>query len=457
MPTVLVPGDVAVRLRIRREGCEVTNPEMDLNFFTCSSLQFAFGCHFIMDSETSTASMNVVIKAPNARLHLTPIYPLKVMPGALSTDLFQRMLMKNECKRTPEYGLVVIDRSRSCLLLHLDDPKAKELPAAGLWISNVDGVRDVAVFVAIQAFYSTFKIAAESVVLILFGKQQRTPKFYDCMMDLGDMVSFQDSVDRLALFPANPSSADVIAISFRPLLPSSSSEANQNVKTETLKARKDLIQEEPEPTKQVPAEIPEPSTTPTSTVVPSMPIFPPQAFMMQQPELYLALLQQQMDLMRLQLGAQQNRRPEKPQKQCESVGTNTTFIAPMPRILNASTNTSFLQPPVQAVPQCSTIEHGVQTTPPPPPTVVDETMTAKELNLPTQVPSIMQAFDQHSMPPGTSTHEYEPLYPQPSSVNENVTNDWLRRTEHMDSDERRFLESGMNWAGEGFTRYSIFW
>lgn len=82
----------------------------------------------------------------------------------------------------------------------------------------------------------------------------------------------------------------------------------------------------------------------------------------------------------------------------------------------------------------------------------DETLTAKDLNLPTLVPSIMQSRGTSLYPEGPkSDSEYEPVYPV--SLPDGNTMEWCKQQKNrMDSDERQFIDDGVDWDGEGFTR-----
>ena len=106
----------------------------------------------LLCAQTSGKTLTLVCQAtvPCVSFMLTPLRLLKVIPTSLSQALYERVNIGSE--NSPATGFLSMDQARRLLLIPELDPKARQVPLVGLWVSGVDSIADAFVWAAIVRY-----------------------------------------------------------------------------------------------------------------------------------------------------------------------------------------------------------------------------------------------------------------------------------------------------------------
>jgi hypothetical protein len=95
-----------------------------------------------------TITLQCQASVPCVTFMLTPLRLLKVIPTTLSQTLYERV----SADAAPATGFLSMDQARRLLLIPQLDPKARQVPLVGVWVSGVDSIADAIVWASLARF-----------------------------------------------------------------------------------------------------------------------------------------------------------------------------------------------------------------------------------------------------------------------------------------------------------------
>jgi hypothetical protein len=113
-----------------------------------SALDFLRLSLLLSTSSGNTLTLVCEATLPCVSFMLTPLRLLKVIPTSLSQALYERV----SADAQPATGFLSMDQTRRLLLIPQLDPKAKQVPLVGLWVSGVDSLADSFVWAALTRY-----------------------------------------------------------------------------------------------------------------------------------------------------------------------------------------------------------------------------------------------------------------------------------------------------------------
>ncbi|KAJ3281664.1 hypothetical protein HK104_011348, partial [Borealophlyctis nickersoniae] len=286
----------------------------------------------LVNEENEMASATYRTVLPSINLRFVPIYPLRMVPTTLLSDL----LDINTSESPFNMGYVTIDQARHVLALLPTDPSVQRLPLVGLWVRNAVDVRDRNVqsacmrYIACRTSLTKLQTGRQNMLLVLFERSGNkvVPKFYECHYEIRDVQleafggssigiseDFDgnnglactlevDTVDLLNDDSLCDAYEEVLQITIpRPIkeveqTPATANDSQAEASVEREQEREQTVSEHPAegepvqpPTPPPPPKSPPPTAQSPATVDPAR----------QQQQLYLALLQQQVQFLQTQL------------------------------------------------------------------------------------------------------------------------------------------------------------
>jgi hypothetical protein len=113
-----------------------------------SALDYLSISLFLSTSSGHTVTLSCQATLPCVSFMLTPLRLLKVIPTSLSQALYERV----SADAQPSTGFISMDQTRRLLLIPQLDPKARQVPLVGVWVSGVDSLADSFVWAALARY-----------------------------------------------------------------------------------------------------------------------------------------------------------------------------------------------------------------------------------------------------------------------------------------------------------------